>query len=117
MGVGVCPNPSHRSKTVFVEHMEERFTWEKIIAGEDVGEVIPIQWRGCLKGCLAFLDTLDSDKTLSWGPNVQQRQQDRTADSRMTANVDDDVEMEDSVVQPVSLARNGFGEQDFEDDA
>jgi hypothetical protein len=60
---------------------------------------------------------LDSDKTLLWGLNVQQREQDRTADSRMTANVDDDVEMEDSAVQPVSLARNGFGEQDFEDDA
>jgi hypothetical protein len=117
MGIGTCPNTSHRSKTVFVRHVEERFTWEKVVAGVDVGDTVPVKWRGCLKGCLAFLDSLDSDKTLLWGLNVQQRQQDRTADSRMTANVDDDVEMEDSAVQPVSLARNGFGEQDFEDNA
>ena len=117
MGIGSCPNTLHRIKTVFVRHVEERFTWEKVVAGVDVGDTVPVKWRGCLKGCLAFLDGLDSDKKLSWGPNVPQRQQDRTADPQMSANVDDDVEMEDSVVQPVSLARNGFGEQDFEDDA
>ena len=115
MGVGVCPNPSHRSKTVFVEHMEERFTWEKIIAGEDVGEVIPIQWRGCLKGCLSFLD---SDKAAAaHGSNVQQGLENTSGDAQMTVNVDEDVEMDDSVVQPVRLAQTGFDDRDFEDDA
>jgi len=114
MGVGVCPNPSHRSKTVFVEHMEERFTWEKIIAGVDIGEITPIQWRGCLNGCLAFLD---SDKAAVRGLDVQQGLESRSGDTQMTVNVDEDVEMDDSVVQPVRLAHTGFGDEDFEDDA
>jgi hypothetical protein len=94
--------------------MEERFTWEKVVAGLDVGGIVPVIWRGCLKGCLIFLE---SNKSSLWPQIVQQPQEDHKGNSQTMANVDGDVEMDDdSAVQPVSLARIGFGEQDFEDD-
>ena len=69
-GLSVCPSPVHRAPDggwvggrvpVYVRHAEERFTWEREIAGTDVkaecgGAGVPVQWRGCLRGCLDFLD-------------------------------------------------------------
>lgn len=52
-GVGVCANPQHDG--VFLQHAEERFTWEGIIAGQSVGGPAPVRWRGCGRGCLSFL--------------------------------------------------------------
>ena len=68
-GIGVCPSPIHSAqgrKAVFVNHAEERFTWEYTIAGILVGEPlgVPLHWRGCSQGCLDFLgshDASDSD--------------------------------------------------------
>jgi hypothetical protein len=55
-GIGKCPNPEHgREKKVFVLHAEQRLTWERRIAGQDVGSAVPIRWRGCQRGCLNFL--------------------------------------------------------------
>ena len=36
-------------------HVEQRFTWERRIAGVDVGGAVPVRWRGCQQGCLDFL--------------------------------------------------------------
>lgn len=69
-GLSVCPSPVHRTEDgdwvdgrvpVYVRHAEERFTWEREIAGTDVkaecgGAGVPVRWRGCLRGCLDFLD-------------------------------------------------------------
>ncbi|KAF8817536.1 hypothetical protein BYT27DRAFT_7074476 [Phlegmacium glaucopus] len=55
-GIGTCPNPEHgQGKSVFVMHAEQRFTWERKIAGLDVGGAVPVRWRGCQRGCLDFL--------------------------------------------------------------
>lgn len=55
-GIGVCPNPEHgQDKKVFVLHTEQRFTWERKVAGLDIGDAVPVRWRGCQRGCLDFL--------------------------------------------------------------
>ncbi|KAI9063833.1 hypothetical protein FKP32DRAFT_1626900 [Trametes sanguinea] len=63
--ISTCPSPVHHGQArtpVFVQHAEERFTWEEVVAGvrvgsEGVGGVgVPIRWRGCGRGCLSFLD-------------------------------------------------------------
>src|ERR1700722_4922134 len=59
-GLGVCPSPQHGAhKEVFVRHAEERYTWERIVAGVNVGGAVPVLWRGCQWGCLDFLDVPD----------------------------------------------------------
>ncbi|KAI0763830.1 hypothetical protein BD413DRAFT_616152 [Trametes elegans] len=63
--ISVCRSPAHRGEArvpVFVHHAEERFTWEKVIAGVRIsaegggGVGVPVRRRGCSRGCLAFLD-------------------------------------------------------------
>ncbi|KAG1864878.1 hypothetical protein F4604DRAFT_1683291 [Suillus subluteus] len=54
-GSGGCANPEHKGR-FFVRHAAERFTWERHIAGVDVGGAVPLRWRGCIETCLAFLD-------------------------------------------------------------
>ncbi|KAI0666877.1 hypothetical protein C8Q78DRAFT_983630 [Trametes maxima] len=63
--ISVCPSPAHHGEPrvpVFVHPAEERFTWENVIAGVRVGADgvdgvgVPVRWRGCRRGCLAFLD-------------------------------------------------------------
>lgn len=64
--VSTCTSPSHLlvgdydayRRPVFVSHAEERFTWEKNVAGQTVGGLygVPILWRGCSYGCLDYLD-------------------------------------------------------------
>lgn len=54
--VSFCPGHGSERR-IFVEHVEERFTWETEVAGRDVwGAPVPILWRGCSRGCLDFLD-------------------------------------------------------------
>jgi hypothetical protein len=72
---GRCPSPRHNYATPtvvmgqpwpwprlgppFVMPAEERYTWVTELAGVRVGEStggVPILWRGCGRGCLAFLD-------------------------------------------------------------
>ncbi|KAL5513082.1 hypothetical protein ACEPAH_3480 [Sanghuangporus vaninii] len=63
--VSVCPSRRHLNvvgggyrRPVFVNHSEERLSWEKRIAGQPVGGEtgIPVRWRGCSAGCLEYLD-------------------------------------------------------------
>lgn len=53
-GIGWCRNPSH-THSAFVQHSEELFSWQKTIAGIQLGGTAAILWRGCLRGCLDFL--------------------------------------------------------------
>jgi hypothetical protein len=45
-----------RNTSVFVHHVEERFTWVDSIAGIRLGGLAPLRWRGCGQGCLEFLN-------------------------------------------------------------
>lgn len=56
-GLGICPSPLHtQQKSVFVQHAEERYTWEEKVANVvDLGGAVPVRWRGCSWGCLDFL--------------------------------------------------------------
>jgi hypothetical protein len=54
-GTATCPNPAHKGR-VFVKHASERVSWERRIAGVEVGGAVPVRWRGCLGTCLDFLD-------------------------------------------------------------
>lgn len=53
--MGTCANPDHKGR-FFVRHAAERFTWERCIAGVDVGGAVPLRWRGCMQTCLRFFD-------------------------------------------------------------
>ena len=61
---------------VFVDHAEQRFTWDKFVAGRRVGgdNGIPLLWRGCSPGCLDFLDetagTGADDDDVDWTMDV-----------------------------------------------
>lgn len=62
-GIGTCPNLEHgKEKSIFVLHSEQRFTWERKIAGLDVGTAVPVRWRGCQRGCLDFLCPTEETK-------------------------------------------------------
>lgn len=60
----LCSSPRHSELIdgkyrlpVFFNHAEERITWEKRVAGLEIGGKtgIPIRWRGCSPGCLDYL--------------------------------------------------------------
>jgi len=68
--ISKCPSPNHRFVDnnvpqyripVFVDHAEERLSWEKDIAGCKAGGEygVPVLWRGCSAGCL---DGLSDDQ-------------------------------------------------------
>ena len=72
--ISICPSPSHRilrdgfsyRRPVYVRHVEERITWEPVIAGVEMTSgsmlsCIPIKWRGCSWGCLDFLSSSDNE--------------------------------------------------------
>ncbi|KAK0457804.1 uncharacterized protein EV420DRAFT_1335182 [Desarmillaria tabescens] len=86
-GTGVCGCGG-----LFVQHAEERFTWESIVAGFDLGEraKVPVRWRGCQWGCLDHLE----------GPKGEEEP--------MTEVLSDE-----DVVRPIEV---GQGELDFSDD-
>ncbi|OBZ65258.1 hypothetical protein A0H81_14771 [Grifola frondosa] len=80
---------------------EERWTWEDIIAGVQVGAQgvsgagVPVLWRGCGRGCLDFLD---GEETLPQG--------DDGPDERM--DVDADMGEDEDAVQIVQLGMDGL---------
>jgi hypothetical protein len=100
-GIGFCPGPRHRHELrgsgdgMFVKHLEERFSWEPVIAGVKVGGKVPVRWRGCLNGCLDFFDGEKEDHS-------QGKLEDIT---------EGDV---DNIVQMVQFGTGGLGE-DWED--
>lgn len=87
-GTGVC-----RCGGVFVHHAEERFTWESIIAGFELGEraKVPVRWRGCQWGCLDYLEESQEEKEA----------------------VTTELLSDEDVVRPIEV---GQGELDFSDD-
>ncbi|EKM81858.1 hypothetical protein AGABI1DRAFT_112093 [Agaricus bisporus var. burnettii JB137-S8] len=54
ISMGTCGNPSHQER-IFVKPVEQRLSWEKVIAGQNAGGMVPVMWRGCEHGCLDFL--------------------------------------------------------------
>ncbi|KAG6866551.1 hypothetical protein C0991_002036 [Blastosporella zonata] len=49
-GSGSCPSPQHQrlgTPRLFVQHAEERYTWEKVAAGVEIGGTVAVRWRGC----------------------------------------------------------------------
>ena len=89
---------------VFVRHMEERFTWENVIAGASAPARSSLCNGGLtLRGCLAFLD----DSAAAMNPD----------DAGMDIDGPEDGDMDESaVVRAVSLAPIGLGDA-LEDDA
>ncbi|KAG6886209.1 hypothetical protein C0993_010771 [Termitomyces sp. T159_Od127] len=103
-GVGLCSSPKHQrlcTPRLFIQHAEERYTWETMIAGVEVGGSVPIRWRGCQRGCLNFLDP-SGDNSLEETIDLSQQ-------------VEDD-NLED-VVKVVQLGIPGTGElEEFDDE-
>lgn len=111
--ISKCPSPRHLvvdiastnqyRVPVFVDHAEERLSWEREIAGCKVGGEtgVPVLWRGCSAGCLDGLS--EEQDTIVIGGNLD-------------ANDDDgDWDMDDSVQVPViQHADDSDGEGLFE---
>lgn len=89
-GAGVCPNPQHHVLRIFIQPMEERYTWESsTVSIKSLGGTAAVQWRGCLHGCLDFLGP---------GPNEQKPEE----DAGVSADDSMDIDLEESeVVQTV----------------
>jgi len=110
LGTARCANPDH-STSVFVRHAAERFTWERHIAGVDVGAAVPLRWRGCMQTCLDFLD----EARAANGKGAV------SPDTRMLeANHQDSDDMEidldlNNVVQVVHLGSVGLSMDEFDD--
>ncbi|KAK0497297.1 hypothetical protein EDD18DRAFT_1072864 [Armillaria luteobubalina] len=88
MGTGTC-----ECGCIFVQHAEERFTWESVIAGFDLGEraKVPVRWRGCRWGCLDYLETSQGEE----------------------GELSTEVLSDEDVVRPIEV---GQGQLDFSDD-
>lgn len=99
-GSGGCANPEHKGR-FFVRHAAERFTWERRIAGVDVGGAVPLQWRGCIETCLRFLDE-DAQQ-----PNAIELPPTDTGDAM-------DLD-ETEVVMAMDLSGDGFSMDEFDD--
>lgn len=98
--LGLCPSPRHaHSASVFVEPAEERYTWESLIAGVDLGAKVPLKWRGCLRGCLDFLDPEDEAELVAAAP----------------MEIDEEHGEQDGVTLVQFTPSAGFGIADFED--
>ncbi|KAJ4472221.1 hypothetical protein J3R30DRAFT_3523946 [Lentinula aciculospora] len=118
-GVGFCPSPHHRTygvevhRTLFYQHVEERFTWENAIAGvEKLGD-IPVKWRGCQKGCLAFLDHANMKDASSLGSVLPSTLEVSAPSSGFPSN---EVGSLEDIVKPINLAQVSFTEEDFDDE-
>jgi hypothetical protein len=47
ISMGTCGNPHHKSDgRIFVRPAEQRLSWEKVIAGQNAGGMVPVSWRG-----------------------------------------------------------------------
>ena len=123
-GLSVCPSPVHRTPDggwvggrvpVYVRHAEERFTWEREIAGTDVkaecaGAGVPVRWRGCLHGCLDFLDpgmdAADTDEEGDISDGVVPRQ--------VETELEDGLGVDAVDVQIVQFSDIEYDDEDFE---
>ncbi|KAH9889032.1 hypothetical protein C8Q73DRAFT_737849 [Cubamyces lactineus] len=131
--ISICPSPSHQGQArvpVFVQHAEERWTWEEVIAGirvgaEGVGRAgVPVRWRGCRRGCLAFLDPEPEASSQPVSPPAEEAEHQRGALSTL-ADVDEDVLMDEVFgddddgpgldLQEVSFDGGLADPEDFED--
>lgn len=94
ISMSTCGNPDHQAAGfLFVRPAEQRLSWEKTIAGQNAGGMVPVLWRGCGHGCLDFLE-----------PEVEQRWLEK-----------EDIEMatsEDDVVKEIEL--RGLDDLDFD---
>ncbi|KIO10099.1 hypothetical protein M404DRAFT_996066 [Pisolithus tinctorius Marx 270] len=105
-GIARWANPKHWSK-MFIGHAVERFTWERYIAGMNVGGTVPLRWKGCMQTCLGFLD----QERLP-GENV------RTSIGVVDATLNDGDAMEIDLAEAVpvfQLGRGGLSMADFDD--
>ncbi|KAG6857447.1 hypothetical protein H0H87_003514 [Tephrocybe sp. NHM501043] len=105
-GSGLCPSPRHQrlgTSRLYVQHAEERYTWETTVAGVELGGFVPIRWRGCELGCLDFLDPPE---------NIAPTPAPRLPNASVGTDGDHDV---DSVVQVVQLGPRGAAEH-FDDE-
>ncbi|KAF9234985.1 hypothetical protein BU15DRAFT_89731 [Melanogaster broomeanus] len=93
-GPSACPNPEHKGR---------RFSWERRVAGVDIGGAVPLRWRGCLRSCLDFLDAVEANSVNNEIPALNPAQ-----------SVEMDVEME-LAVQGVDLGSRGLDLDDFDD--
>ncbi|KAF8127424.1 hypothetical protein EV363DRAFT_1515335 [Boletus edulis] len=105
-GTATCPNPAHKGR-VFVKHASERFSWERQIAGVDVGGAVPVRWRGCLRTCLDFLDVAQGE-----GEDVRGCVDGMVVDSTQAEEDDADVA---AVVQAVDLGKVSLDLEEFDD--
>ncbi|KXN86604.1 p53-induced protein with a death domain [Leucoagaricus sp. SymC.cos] len=94
ISMGSCGNPSHQAEgRIFVRPVEQRLSWEKVIAGQNTGGMVPVMWRGCAHGCLNFLKSEE-------GPAEAE-------------DIEMAVDEEDGVVQQIELG-GGLDELDFD---
>ena len=103
---GTCPNPAHKG-AVFVKHGSERYSWERRVAGVDVGGAVPLRWRGCLAGCLDFLEqeaTTLTPRSFAFRSRVPAPEES-----------DNDVEIPALAVQAVDLGHGDLDMEDFDD--
>ncbi|EGN95035.1 hypothetical protein SERLA73DRAFT_77050 [Serpula lacrymans var. lacrymans S7.3] len=114
VSVGVCPNPKHRG-SVFIKHAEERFTWERVISGVDVGGSVPVRWRGCLRGCLDFL--VQNDENAVEAENSPASGHDADTELNSESDVDSLMAVDDEMdaIQVVKLDGNMLAMDEFED--
>ena len=104
-GISSCPSPAlaHGARgRVFVRHAEERWTWEEVVAGVQVGTEgdnggggrggggVPVRWRGCSRGCLGFLDPPPPEPA----PVLAQEQEEETANVSNEEEQDTEPELE-----------------------
>ncbi|KAJ7043574.1 hypothetical protein C8F04DRAFT_1072583 [Mycena alexandri] len=111
--LGLCPSPHHGTESVFVTPVEERYTWERVVAGVDVGESVPLKWRGCLSGCLDYLNVGFEAEAPS--PEIAEAEAPSPEGAEM--EVDEANEEQYAVVARVEFAPlgDGFGLADFDD--
>lgn len=112
-GTGTCPNPAHKGR-VFVKHASERYSWERRIAGLDVGGAVALRWRGCLGTCLDFLDEAvwSELRRGGGGPGVDPSSSPTTPTLGQDEENNVDVDM---AVQAVDLGHVSLDMEDFDD--
>lgn len=99
-GSGGCANPEHKGR-FFVRHAAERFTWERLVAGVDVGGAVPLRWRGCIETCLGFLNE-DARQANAIEPPL--------TDASDAMDLD-----ETEAVMTMDLGEGGFSMDEFDD--
>ncbi|KAG8836694.1 hypothetical protein FRC18_010841 [Serendipita sp. 400] len=60
LAYSVCPNRLHGIgvRRTFIHPAETRYRWIRSIGNADTGGRVPLQYRGCARGCLDFLEEM-----------------------------------------------------------